>query len=103
MLNHWKKTNFNFSGHFILIFFSVKFCFVLFCFNLAGAWLIYNIGFQVCSKVIQLYIYIYSFFRFFSHIGYHRIFELEFFELYSRSLLVSYLIYSRVCMFTPSS
>ena len=30
--------------------------------------------FQVYSKVLQLYIYIYSFFfRFFSHIGYHRI------------------------------
>ena len=32
--------------------------------------------FQVYSKVIQLYIYIYSFFRFFSIVGYYRILNL---------------------------
>ena len=53
---------------------------------------------QQTHLVIHMYIihiYIYSFiFRFFSHIGYHRIFEFP--VLYSRSLLVIYFIYSSV-------
>ena len=35
---------------------------------------LYNIVFLMYSKVIQLYVYMYSFFfRLFSHIGFHRI------------------------------
>ena len=50
-------------------------------------------SFQVDGKVIQLYIYIYSFFfRFFSHIGYHRI--LSRVPCALQQVLVGYLSYT---------
>ena len=55
--------------------------------------------FQVYSRVIQLYGYVYSFFfRFFSHIDYQNI-EYCSPVLHSRSLLVIYLVYSSVCLY----
>ena len=38
-----------------------------------GVQLIYNVVFQVYSKVIQLHIYTYLFFKFFPHLDYYRI------------------------------
>ena len=50
--------------------------------------------FQVYSKVIQLYMYLF-FFKFFPHLGYYRILS-RVPVLYSRSLLIIYFKYSRV-------
>ena len=69
-----------------------------------------RVDLQYCkslSKVIELYIYIYSFFfRFFTCMGYYRILSRVPYTIgntYSRSLLVIYFIYSSVCMLIPSS
>ena len=68
-----------------------------FAFNFIDKSLIYSVVFQVYSKVIQLYQYVYSFFFRFSHcIGYYMILSrvLEFLLLYSGSLLIFYFICS---------
>ena len=54
--------------------------------------------FLVYHKVIQLYIYIYSFFfRFFSHIGYHRI--LSRVPCVIQQVLIGYLSYIQQCVY----
>ena len=56
------------------------------------------------SKVNQLYVHIYPlFFKFFSHIGYYGILNIEFSVLYSWSLFVIYFIYSNEYVSIPVS
>ena len=54
--------------------------------------------FQVCSKVIQLYMYTYPFFfRFFSHLGYYRILSRVLCVI--QQVLVDYLFYIQQCVY----
>ena len=78
---------------FVLDKFFFKFFFYI------GLQLIYNVcQFQVYSKVIQLYIYIYLFFfRFFSHIGYCRV--LSRVSCVIQQVLVDYLFYKQQCAY----
>ena len=59
-------------------------------------------AFQVYSKVIQLYVYIF-FFRFFYIIGYYKILNLVPCAVYSRSLLIIYFICSSMYLLIPNS
>ena len=60
--------------------------------------MIYNIVFQVYSKVIQLCICIYSFFfRFFSHVGYHRVIFLIFDDLVQVNIILIYKNFTPPC------
>ena len=77
----------------------IFFIYILVLFNYS--WLTMLCSFQVYSKMILTYIYMYSLldsFLIWVIIEYW----LEFLVLYSRSLLVIYLIYGSVCMFIPS-
>ena len=77
----------------------IFFIYILVLFNYS--WLTMLCSFQVYSKMILTYIYMYSLldsFLIWVIIEYW----LEFLVLYSRSLLVIYLIYGNVCMFIPS-
>ena len=68
-----------------------------------GVWLIYSLVFQVNIKVIELDTYVCSFFfRFLSHIGYHRL--LSPVSCAVQQVLTGYLSYLKWCvMFIPSS
>ena len=76
-------------------------CFLLKIF--IGVWLIYNLVFQVNIKVTELDTYVCSFFfRFLSHIGYHRLSSTV--SCAAQQVLTGHLSYLKWCvMFIPSS
>ena len=78
-------------------------------FNFNGLQLIYNAvlvsGIRQSDSVIYPFFFMYAYSYSFSDSFLLRIiteYRVEFHALYTRSLLVIYLIYSRVCMFIPS-